>query len=296
MKTEEVAVKEENPLQKGSQSWANISETDASGEGANADTHADNEPSSSSKPLKKENAKVVFPFGMNPVVMPANSPVEVPLKKGIASLESTSLSGSAVSCQVGLTESETSDSETSDSETSERPKSKAKGSSPSVLTTSSSSSSAAVPPLQKGAPLPKTSEEHHLVFTEAYEARKAELKKHRESSLGKGARSGRLINIWAAQGKSQQTYQQLLRRGVPKAELDWRLQQGPLSWDYPFPELNNLKVGIDWHNTLQKVRATQFPLTMSMHLNYSLRKGSRSQFCHTVGKREEHSFCKLLGN
>ena len=97
VKTEEVAVKEENPLQKGSQSWANISETDASGEGANADTHADNEPSSSSKPLKKENAKVVFPFGMNPVVMPANSPVEVPLKKGIASLESTSLSGSAVS-------------------------------------------------------------------------------------------------------------------------------------------------------------------------------------------------------
>ena len=40
----------------------------------------------------------------------------------------------------------------------------------------------------------------------------------------------------------------------------------------------------------KRVRATQFPLTMSMHLNYSLRKGSRSQFCHTVGKREEHSF------
>ena len=29
---------------------------------------------------------------------------------------------------------------------------------------------------------------------------------------------------------------------------------------------------------------------MSMRLTYSLRKGSRSQFCHTVGKREEHSF------
>jgi hypothetical protein len=78
VKTEEVAVKEENalkeenPLQKGSQICANkISETDA-----------DNEQYSSSKRLEKEHAKVVFPFGMNPVVMPANSPVEVPLEKG----------------------------------------------------------------------------------------------------------------------------------------------------------------------------------------------------------------------
>ena len=111
---------------------------------------------------------------MNPVVMPANSPVGVPLKKGIASLESTSETGGpatfggailkplkrpGVLSDVCLAESETSDSETS-----ERPKSKARGSSPSVLTTSSSSSSAAVPPLQKGAPLPKTSEELHLCF------------------------------------------------------------------------------------------------------------------------------------
>jgi len=227
---------------------------------------------------------------MNPVVMPTNSPVEAPLDKGIASLESTSETGGpatfgrailkplkrpGVLSDVCLTESETSDSESS-----ERPKSKARG-----------SYSSAVPPLQKGAPLPKTS---------------AELRKHRESSLGKGSRSSFVSSgkgsphrsasvapqIWAAQGNSQQTYQQLLRRGVPKAELDWWLQQGPLSWDYPFPEPNNLKVGIDWHNTLQKkrVRATKFPLTMSMHLNYSLRNGSRPQLFHTVGKREAHSF------
>ena len=215
---------------------------------------------------------------MNPVVMPANSPVEVPLKKGIASLESTSLSGSAVSCQVCLTESETSDSETSDSETSERPKSKARGSSPSVLTTSSSSSSAAVPPLQKGAPLPKTSEEQHLVFTEE------------QSSLGKGARSGRLINIWAAQGKSQQTYQQLLRRGVPKAELDWWLQQGPLSWDYPFPELNNLKVGIDWHNTLQKGEGNSIPTYNEYALELLLEKGFKVTILSYCGEERRTQF------
>ena len=52
---EENALKEENPLQKGSQSCAKISETDA-----------DNEPSSSSKRLEKEHAKVVFPFWHEP--------------------------------------------------------------------------------------------------------------------------------------------------------------------------------------------------------------------------------------
>ena len=166
------------------------------------------------------------------------------------------------------------------------------------MTTSSSSSSAAVPPLQKGAPLPKTSEEQHLVFTEAYEARKAELKKHRESSLGKGARSGRLINIWAAQGQSQQTYQQLLRRGVPKAELDWWLQQGPLSWDYPFPGLNNLKVGIDWHNTLQKGEGNSIPTYNEYALELLLEKGFKVTILSYCGeeRRTQFFFGKLLGN
>ena len=58
-----------------------------------SETDADNEPYSSSKRLEKEHAKVVFPFGMNPVVMPSNSPVEAPLDKGIASIESTSETG-----------------------------------------------------------------------------------------------------------------------------------------------------------------------------------------------------------
>jgi hypothetical protein len=35
---------------------------------------------------------------MNPVVMPANSPVEAPLDKGIASLESTSETGGPTTC------------------------------------------------------------------------------------------------------------------------------------------------------------------------------------------------------
>jgi hypothetical protein len=95
-------------------------------------------------------------------------------------------------------------------------------------------------------------------------------------SSGKGSfhRSASVApQIWVAQGNSQQTYQQLLRRGVPKAELDWWLQQGPLSWDYPFPEPNNLKVGIDWHNTLQMGEGNSVPTYNEYALELLLEKG-----------------------
>ena len=108
--------------------------------------------------------------------------------------------------------------------------------------------------------------------------------------LEKGARSGRLINIWAAQGKSQQTYQQLLRRGVPKAELDWWLQQGPLSWDYPFPELNNLKVGIDWHNTLQKGEGNSIPTYNEYALELLLEKGFKVTILSYCGEERRTQF------
>ena len=70
-------------------------------------------------------------------------------------------------------------------------------------------------------------------------------------------------------------FHELLQKGVPREELDWWLFEGPLSWDHPFPPTNDLKVGVDWHNTLQKgTDSAADNLEVKEELNYkSLGKG-----------------------
>ena len=63
-----------------------------------------------------------------------------------------------------------------------------------------------------------------------------------------------------------------------------------MSWDYPFPELNNLKVGIDWHNTLQKGEGNSIPTYNEYALELLLEKGFKVTILSYCGEERRTQF------
>jgi len=84
--------------------------------------------------------------------------------------------------------------------------------------------------------------------------------------------------------------QQLLKDGCTKEQILFWSNKGPLDWTFPFPEKDPMKVGLDWHNTLEKGGNNYIPQGIMEALEKLLAKGFKVYLLSYCFAKREQSF------
>ena len=169
----------------------------------------------------------------------------------------------------------------------------------SLTSSSDSESSVEPPPAVKAKSMPAASAFENKQFQEAYEKRKQELG---DLGKGKGKKGKNKLNDedFPPLGKGKGTaplekgndLSYFTNQGMPRAYLDQWLAQGPLTWEWPFPEANPRMVGIDWHNTLQLGYGDHVPEYNKFALEQLLEKGYKVVLLSFCGARRAQDFLR----